>query len=139
MLICISGIVKETLFDNPELVKAKGRDVSIRLPILFDCLFRHTYRRVARGLFYQDRAVLALQLAHIRGEVDLGATLGGAELQALLKGPAVDPTAHGILEDQGRTWKDAVNGKLSSEQIRSLQAYSHLNAFSVSPLMFRKY
>lgn len=58
--------------------KVKEEDHVARLKLLNDLLFRNLYIRCAMGLLYEDRIVLALQLARIRYESEYDIPIGAS-------------------------------------------------------------
>lgn len=70
------SVFHDTLHDKTKHSNLKQDDYSGRLRVLFELFFRHIYLRCAMGLLYEDRLVLALQLARIRYESEFHWKLG---------------------------------------------------------------
>lgn len=72
------SVFRDTLKGDEELARLKNddRDQEARLRVLLRLLFKNVYTRCAVGLMYKDRMVLALQLARIYFETEMGIQLG---------------------------------------------------------------
>lgn len=118
------SVFHDTLKDKTKLSGLKSDDYTGRLRLLFELLFQNLYVRCAIGLLYEDRLVLALQLARIRYESEFDIPLGGRDLDLLLQGELVgltsdasSTTRQAVPEIGGVELVQAINGTLSPEQV----------------------
>ncbi|PHJ17985.1 dynein heavy chain [Cystoisospora suis] len=87
------NILSDTL-RSPRLDTVTGRDdYEGRLNLLLEELFSMTYQRLAPGLRHTDRLVVALEMAHIRAEIDLKTSISSPEFQLLLEGSILKGSA----------------------------------------------
>ncbi|KAF8819609.1 hypothetical protein IE077_000770, partial [Cardiosporidium cionae] len=79
-------ILRTVLSETPAVPTVDTSPPTLRLEALFTHLLKESYQRIARGLLHEDRLVFALQLLHIRIEMDIAGPFELKELTVLLKG-----------------------------------------------------
>ncbi|CBZ49657.1 hypothetical protein NCLIV_001450 [Neospora caninum Liverpool] len=138
-LSCISFLYQYDLRFFLNLEKVGSSDYAARLEFLMEKLFSTAYQRLAPGLRYSDRLVVGLEMAHIRAEIDLKASIWSAEMQLLLAGTILKGKADGEAGDESpaekrdeerREWKDDLDGGINAEQMKALQKLSLLPFFA---------
>eukprot|EP01054_Gregarina_sp_Poly1_P003174 Gregarina_sp_Poly_1__3173@NODE_18_length_21885_cov_39_980383_g16_i0_p1_GENE_NODE_18_length_21885_cov_39_980383_g16_i0NODE_18_length_21885_cov_39_980383_g16_i0_p1_ORF_typecomplete_len4767_score865_14AAA_6/PF12774_7/1_5e149AAA_6/PF12774_7/8_3e02AAA_6/PF12774_7/9_7DHC_N2/PF08393_13/4_2e02DHC_N2/PF08393_13/9_6e02DHC_N2/PF08393_13/4_6e02DHC_N2/PF08393_13/2_6e02DHC_N2/PF08393_13/1_9e118AAA_8/PF12780_7/2_6e03AAA_8/PF12780_7/5_6e02AAA_8/PF12780_7/7_5AAA_8/PF12780_7/2_2e91DHC_N1/PF08385_12/1_1e85DHC_N1/P len=132
-------VFKETLNDKTVLSSVSGKDYSARAEILLRQFFKNFYDRCSLSQLHKDKIVLALQFARIRFESMTKISLRSNELDVLLQGKFPTqatskgraPLRNASQKISAQSWNSVLGGRLTLEQIKSLQNLSALEPFNI--------